>query len=310
MGYFSNSCAIVYKALCCSFKTCIKLYKIAKNIRDIRKAHGEKQEDLADAIHVSEKALGHYERGRREPGIDTIQAIADHYGFPVDRLINEDFSQIDFTLADLDWEKAMQIMSVLFPIICSDRAMKDPNFVEGYKRTEEIWNKIKDGQTGIMRSFIESAFQKYEDALNSNENLYEAGANMLWLIFMLYAMLPDEHSQKMGEAVLFGKSHKRTFVKEYVLKDSNPISKENAANKRAYVEDMQESVVAFIQYLKESGEYADLADYYMALRYVIGMVANDYSEELNKTIGMEMLLSFAELGNKYAIDYFKESIKS
>jgi len=41
------------------------------------------------------------------------------------------------------------------------------------------------------------------------------------------------------------------------------------------------------------------------LRYVIGMVANDYSDDLNKTIGMEMLLSFAELGNKYVISYFK-----
>ena len=56
------------------------------------------------------------------------------------------------------------------------------------------------------------------------------------------------------------------------------------------------------------GEF-DLADYYMALRYVIGMVANDYSDDLNKTIGMEMLLSFAELGNKYVIRYFK-AVKS
>ena len=89
------------------------------------------------------------------------------------------------------------------------------------------------------------------------------------------------------------------------MKDSNPISKENTSNKRAYVEDSQETVVALIQVLKESVEYSNLADYYMALRYVIGMVANDYSDDLNKTIGMEMLLSFAELGNKYVINLFK-----
>lgn len=279
--------------------------KIAKNIRDIRKAHGETQSDLAEAINVSEKAVGNYETGTRQPDMQTIQSIAEHYGFPVDRLLNEDFSQMDFKLSTLTWEKAMDVMAVQFPIICTDKAMQDSNFAEGYRRTQEIWSKVKEGQAGIMRSFIESAFQKYEDAIIDNNNLVEAVANTLWLTFLVYALMPDEHSVKMGEAVLFGKSLKKDFVKNYVLKDANPTSKENAENKRAYVADSQETVVALIRILKESEEYANLADYYMALRYVIGMVANDYSDDLNKTIGMEMLLSFAELGNKYVIRYFK-----
>lgn len=279
--------------------------KTAKNIRDIRKAHGETQSDLASAINVSEKAVGNYETGARQPDIQTIQAIAQHYGFPVDRLMNEDFSQMDFKLSALTWEKAMEVMSIQFPIVCSEEAMEDPSFAEGYKRTQEIWGKVKEGQSDIMRSFIESAFQKYEDAIIGNNDLVEAVANALWLTFLVYALMPDEHSAKMSEAVLFGKSLKKDFVKKYVLKDSNPISKENAANKRAYVEDSQETVVALIRILKESGKYSDLADYYMALRYVLGMVANDYSDDLNKTIGIEMLLSFAELGNKYVINYFR-----
>lgn len=279
--------------------------KIAKNIRDIRKAHGETQSDLASAINVSETAVGNYETGTRQPDMQTIQAIAEHYGFPVDRLLNEDFSQMDFKLSTLTWEKAMGVMAVQFPIICTDKAMQDPNFAEGYRRTQETWSKVKEGQAGIMRSFIESAFQKYEDAIIDNNELVEVVANTLWLTFLVYALMPDEHSVKMGEAVLFGKSLKKDFVKNYVLKDSHPTSKENAESKRAYVADSQETVVALIRILKESGEYSDLADYYMALRYVIGMVANDYSDDLNKTIGMEMLLSFAELGNKYVIRFFK-----
>jgi transcriptional regulator with XRE-family HTH domain len=283
--------------------------KIGKNIRDIRKAHGETQSDLASAINVSETAAGNYETGARQPDMQTIQAIAEHYGFPVDRLLNEDFSQMDFKLSTLTWEKAMDVMAIQFPVICTDKAMQDPNFAEGYRRTQEIWSKVKEGQAGIMRSFIESAFQKYEDAIIDNNELVEAVANTLWLTFLVYALMPDDHSVKIGEAVLFGKSLKKDFVKSYVLKDANPISKENAENKRAYVADSQETVIALIRILKEYDDYADLADYYMALRYVIGMVANDYSDDLNKTIGMEMLLSFAELGNKYVIRYFK-AVKS
>ena len=35
------------------------------------------------------------------------------------------------------------------------------------------------------------------------------------------------------------------------------------------------------------------------------MVANDYSDDLNKTIGMEMLTAYASLGNQYVLNYFR-----
>lgn len=278
---------------------------IAKNIKDIRKAHGETQSDLATAINVSDTTIANYEAGTRLPDMEKIKAIAEHYGFPVDRLINEDFSSMDFTLSTLTWEKAIEVMAVQFPIISTEKAMQNPDFAEGYLRTQKIWNKIKEGQSAIMRNVFEYALQKYEKAIISESCVVESVANVLWITFMIYAMMPDEHSSKMGEAVLFGKSLKHNFVKNYVLKDSNPISEENSKNKRAYILDSQETIVELIRVLKTSEEYADLADYYTALRYVIGMIANDYSDDLNKTIGMEMLISYAELGNKYVINYLK-----
>ena len=128
---------------------------------------------------------------------------------------------------------------------------------------------------------------------------------MLWLMFISYALMPDEHSVKMGEAVLYGKSLKKDFVKKYVLKDANPISEEDAANKREYVKDSQDGMLQLIRLLKQSDTYSDLADYYLAMRYAIGMVANDYSDDLNKTIGVEMLTAYASLGNQYVLNYFR-----
>ncbi len=278
--------------------------KIAKNIRDIRKAHGETQKDLATAINVSESAIANYETCQRQPDIQILQAIAEHYSFPVDRLINEDFSKMDFKLSTMTWEKMIDTLEIQLPIICSDKALQEPNFAEAYKRTIEIWNRIKKGNSQILRGFIESTFEYYEEAIINSE-VVEAVANTLWLTFVMFALMPDEHSAKMGEAVLYGKALDKKFVKQYVLKDSYPISEQNLQNKRAYVEDSQETVVTLIRFLKESDEYADLADYYTALRYVIGMVANEYSDDMNKTIGIEMLLSFAQLGNKYVIRYLK-----
>ena len=93
--------------------------------------------------------------------------------------------------------------------------------------------------------------------------------------------------------------------REYVLKDANPISEKDAANKREYVKDSQDGMLQLIRILKQSDTYSDLADYYLAMRYAIGMVANDYSDDLNKTIGMEMLTAYASLGNQYVLNYFR-----
>ena len=70
--------------------------KIAVSIRDLRKAHGETQKELGLAIHVEENTLSMYESGKRQPDIQTIQTIAEHYGFPVDRLLSDVFSEMDF----------------------------------------------------------------------------------------------------------------------------------------------------------------------------------------------------------------------
>lgn len=283
-----------------------KKSRIAKNIRDLRCTCGETQKELGRAINVEENTISMYESGKRQPDMQKIQAIARHYDLPVDRLINDDFSQMDFKMDSMTWDKMIAALKILFPIICSDSAMQNQHFVNGYKRTQEIWKKLKSPHEGIMSSAIERALEEYESSLIDNPETIESAANMLWLIFINYALMPDEHSVKMGEAVLYGKSLKLDFVKKYVLKDSNPINKENATNKKEFVKDSQEAIMALIRILKKSTGYPDLADYYIAIRYVIGMIDNEYSDALNKTIGMEMLTSFAELGNKYALNLFRK----
>lgn len=192
-----------------------------------------------------------------------------------------------------------------FPIICTASSKENQLFLRGYTLTQDILHKLEKGPGAIYQQSIEDAMEAFAGAYDECASLAEAIANMIWLMFISYALMPDEHSIKMGEAVLYGKALKKDFVKYYVLKDANPISKENNANKREYVRDSQEGMLQLIRLLKQSEKYGDLADYYLAMRYVIGMVANDYSDDLNKTIGMEMLTAYASLGNKYVLNYFR-----
>lgn len=279
--------------------------QIGKNIRDLRKATKETQQELGKAIGVEHNTISMYESGKRQPDLESLQAMAAHYGFPVDRLLYDDFSEVDLNIDGLTWEKAMSVMESMFPIVCSDKAMQDEHFAKGHAYTIRIRNTIGKSGSTVMRSMLERALAAYQDSL-SQSGTVESAANMLWLIFVCFSLLPDEHSEKIGEAVLFGKALEKDFVKKYVLKDAHPVSKRNEDNKKAYIQESYESTLGLIKVLKESEQYADLADYYLALRYVVGMAENDYTDDLNKTIGMEMMTSLMALGNPYAVEFINK----
>ena len=281
--------------------------KIAKNIYNLRIAHGESQEELGKAINVSKTAISNYENEIREPDIEKLQAIAEHYGFPLDRLIEDDFSKMNFQLSSLTWEKAMELVEIMFPLVYSEKALENEHFKKGYDYSIEIWNTINRNEESIMDFYFERALEEYQNALVES-GVMEAAANMIWITFMEYALMPDEHALKVGEAILYGKSLAKDFVKKYILKDSNPISKEDEENKKEYAKESYEERMVLLKLVKDSVTYSDLAHYYSALQYAVGFVGNDYGLELNKTIGIEMLTNLAKLGNQYARKFIEASI--
>ena len=62
--------------------------------------------------------------------------------------------------------------------------------------------------------------------------------------------------------------------------------------------------------LKKSDLWCDLADYYLALQYVWGIINNDLTFEFNCRIGAEMLDTLVSVKNKYAKEYMLMSIES
>lgn len=60
---------------------------LGDNIRRVRNEHNETQRELGNAIHVTDTAIANYESGYRQPDLQTLKAIADHYGISIDELI-------------------------------------------------------------------------------------------------------------------------------------------------------------------------------------------------------------------------------
>ena len=66
---------------------------IAQRIKQLRTEHGLTQEELArvlkSSVKISKRAIGMYETGRREPDIETMEAIADYFNVDMDYLVGK-----------------------------------------------------------------------------------------------------------------------------------------------------------------------------------------------------------------------------
>ena len=62
--------------------------------------------------------------------------------------------------------------------------------------------------------------------------------------------------------------------------------------------------------VKQSKDWSDLADYFLALQYVWNLVENDLEWGFNQRIGAEMMKSFASVKNIYAARYLRYSFNA
>ena len=82
-------------------------------------------------------------------------------------------------------------------------------------------------------------------------------------------------------------------------------SDEIKEKRKCFIADFESIINETLKALKSNVEWADLADYYLALRYVVGMVDTDLTSEMNATVGMQMMLSFMAMGNDRAFRFCK-----
>lgn len=70
---------------------------------------------------------------------------------------------------------------------------------------------------------------------------------------------------------------------------------------------MDNLLIELISELKLTEQLSQLGDYYLALRYVLGLIDTGYSDEMNQIIGTQMLITFSQIGNKYSLGFLEIS---
>ncbi len=63
---------------------------IAANIAELRKTSGLTQNDLAEKLNYSDKAVSKWERGESIPDVSVLKSIADNFGVTVDYLLTRE----------------------------------------------------------------------------------------------------------------------------------------------------------------------------------------------------------------------------
>lgn len=272
--------------------------QLGRNIKHLREMHAETLDELGAVIHCAKSTVKGYENGSRKPDLQTLQDIASHYNKPVDELLHTDLTGLGELTLDMNSISGMlDLINVMLPLYCSEAAMKNDNFKKGYELSQRLLDGFAKAEI-LPGNMIVRIFEAYLNAADESEEPV-AFANIMWCIFVWWTQIYDtDQILSLQNKQL---SKKLTFKDYMKLRDTE--SSEIKEKRKAFVSDFEEVITGVLKALKTDLEWSDLADYYLALRYIVGMVDTDLSNEMNSSVGMQMMLSFMTLGNDHAFKF-------
>lgn len=279
-----------------------KLEKLENNIRCLRVAYGETQEQLGDAIGVEKNTVSSYEKGRTEPNKKILSLIAAHYMISVEELLSYDFSGMDKITFNQNefWEQ----IDVILPVTSSENAIKNEHFKKAYSIHRKFFDELqKQKLDNIDKAMI--CFEEYIDAFDDENSREEAAANFigLWYLLMVMIKLVPKVMKNKTAALMQVKS-KDTKIKR-ILENIDPDFEKDADDLVNEFDDLElnKMLSDFMKSIKKSDKWYELGDYYLALRFFFNLVDNDMTWEFNRRLGIEMLSAFASVGNPYATHF-------
>lgn len=274
--------------------------QLGRNIQHLRIIHNETLDELGGIIHCAKSTIKGYENGSRKPDLQTLQLLSAHYNKPVDELLYTDLTGLENISINLNSPAHMiELLRVMLPLYCSEDAMKNPNFKKGYDLSQRVLEAFSKAEV-LPGNMIVRIFEAFVKAADESKSL-EAVANLVWSIFIWWSQISD--TSKLLSLQNKWLSKKLSIKDCMALKDTEDVSiKEKKAD---FISDFDEIIIEALKALKSEQEWSDLADYYLALRYVVGMVDTELSIEMNSAVGMQMMLSFITLGNSHAFTFCK-----
>ena len=282
--------------------------RLGLNIRSLRKAYSETQEELGAILHVEKNTVSYYERGKREPNKDTIAEIAKHYMISVEELMFCDLSGVEkITVDDTAFWKNVDF---ILPIIKTENAMKNKHFKRAYKYHKEAYEEFHKVSLSKVDN-IGVCFDEYLEAYDDEAIKPEVAANFFAIWNLMLMILKVPLVMKNRPAALMQIASRDSKTRE-IIDNFNPDFEKDMLEVAEELNDpeMKEMLDELKTTIKRSERWSDLADYYIALQYIWNIVDNDLSWDFNRRVGVEMLNAFVSMGNIYAARFLKYNMDS
>jgi len=280
------------------------LKKLGANIRSLRMAYGETQEQLGEAIFVEKNTVSYYENGKREPNKETLIAIAEHYSASVGELLYSDLTGIGKITVDPNafWKN----IDIFLPIISSEKALSNENFKKALDAHKEIFNQLhKASMEGIDK--LDICVEGYQAAMEDDEIKAEAAANIIALWFLIMVFIKAVPELLKNKPAYLRQVAARDKETRKVIENVDPSFEAEAKELLDEIdnEEIKNEISEMLTVVKRSKEWSDLADYYLALQYLWNLVDNDLGWGFNQRIGIEMMDAFNSVNNRYVARFLK-----
>lgn len=292
---------------------------LARNICAWRTYFGETQTQLAKIVSCTQHAISQYENDsedlpkekRHIPTADTLKALAQHFDITVYQLEKFDYEYL--SNPEKDAISFYQNIDIVYPIVCTDRALKNKSFNAAYQSHLALYNRLKASKTldSITANFEEIAEEfdeiesNYQEALKYNTINPETSVNILACCSFELGLLSS------SQILLNEANHNNAFIAfmekrypeiEHYIKS---LSKEERQEYLLSVNEDIKELKNKINKLRTASKakYPDLIYYHLALQYLLGFADSDMELAYTQHIGQQMMDAFKEVGNKYAINF-------
>ena len=274
---------------------------VRKNIKYMRRFYGVTQTELSKVLKVEQHSVSQYETGKRSLNYEYVQLLANYFRIPIEEFVKEDLSNIMVYNLDVDIDFIFEFLDIIFPKFLVSETMEDVYFQKGCKCLNSIREDFKKNKVISIKKY-EECIDLFLQSYRKFQTL-KSIANTLGVILVFYApQFTGEEEEEVGKEIYKQRRISKQVLKKYFLREeivNNPIKKE-------FIEKYNDFVMEGIRILKEIPEWSQLGDYYLALRYIIGMVENDNNQDMNILIGEEFMINLFELDNKYATLYLEK----
>ena len=297
-----------------------QINKTGTNIRTLREAFGETQLDLAAGLGFdSPAAVSMYESGSRgQNRVEVLERIAWHYRITLDELLHKDYSSLQTIINRIgknlfvpkspdavSIEKIRDLLQLLFPMVCSDNALKEPYFRQAYGNHMDAITEFPWSTSDLNRACRRCC--SYYRASLETIHTPESAVNILWWTTLqdtgsLYPDLIPALSKLCRSEISWMELVRRSWLRDELSSELQPDNPKSSPLPSSDTYSIGISRDFLLRTLYYTEKWHQLAEYYQALRYVLGITCSETDSAANMAAGRSMMVSLSQMGNQYAIN--------